>query len=315
LPEGYTSFPKSVCIGINPVILESDNQGVFALGLPYEDSPAVRARNQLIASLIKNFVWTDLNERHAEVLQEAGCTRLPDHWTFGDVLLASDVILQLSGPSFEYPDPLMDPKLQFIGTLPPKAVAADQEYPTWWPDVIEARAAGKKVVFLAQGTLDYSPEDILLPGIRALADEPDVLLVVTIGQRGGSLPADFAVPANTRVIDYFPYDVMLPHADAFVFNAGFGGASHAIGHAVPIVVVGQMGQDKAEVRARIEWSGLGVGVPEGPIRDPAVARDAVLRVLRDPAYKEAALKLQKESIELDPFTQVEKKIRELSSSA
>lgn len=281
-------------------------------GFPYEDTPAVRARNQYLFDLIYNFVYKDVAVAHAKKLQEAGCTTWPEYFKFDDIGLTSDTFFQLCGPSFEYTDPTRDPKVKFAGTLPPKALNPQLEYPPWWTDVTSAAKAGKKVVFLAQGTLIYSPEAVLLPVIRALENEPDVIVVAVIGTRGGSLPADFQVPKNTRVLDYFPYDAVLQYADVFIFNAGYGGAGHAIGNGVPIVVLGDLGQDKQEVAARIEWSGLGLAM-RLPEPETAEIRTTVRKVLDDSKFKDRALELQKESRDLDPLATIEKQILDFAA--
>lgn len=228
-----------------------------------------------------------------------------------DFVLTSDVFLQMCGPGFDYPDPSRTSKIKFVGTLPPQSLSPTLEYPSWWSDVENASKAGKKVVFLAQGTLTYEPGALLLPVIRALKDEQDILLVVAIGTRGGSLPADFEVPSHTRIVDYFPYDAVLPYSDVFIFNAGYGGASHAIGHGVPIVALGATGQDKGEVAARIDYFGLGRAIrSEKP--EAEEIRSTVREVL-DEKYKKKALELQKESLDLNPLAAVEEQIMKLVS--
>lgn len=303
-------MPKTICLGINPLMFDSEVIGFSAPGpgLPFEDSPAVRARNRFILDLVHNYAYKDLAAAHTKLLQEAGCTSWPEYFNVED-LSRSDVFLQLCGPSFDYPDPTRNAKIRFVGTLPPKILRTQLDYPSWWLELTGAAAAGKKVVFLAQGTIPYPPELLLLPTIRALSEESDLLLIVAIGQRGSSLPAGFQIPGNTRVVDYFPYDAILKHADLFIFNAGYGGAGHAIGNGVPIVVIGHLGEEKAEVAARIEWSGLGLLIrTQNPETDEI--RSIVREVLNNTKYKDTALRLQKESQDLDPFASIEKQVQE-----
>ncbi|KAH8197262.1 hypothetical protein TruAng_008584 [Truncatella angustata] len=102
------------------------------------------------------------------------------------------------------------------------------------------RLAGRRQEcwFVAQGSIVFPPEPILLPFIRALGDGSDVLPVLLIGQRGGKLSSGFQGPENTRGFDYFPRDHILHSADLFIFNAGYGGAGHVIGDGGPIAMVG-----------------------------------------------------------------------------
>jgi UDP:flavonoid glycosyltransferase YjiC (YdhE family) len=304
-------MPKTICLGINPLLIDSAVTGLPVAGLPFEDSPAVRARHQCIMELLRTFVYKNTAETHTKKLQEAGCTSWPEYFSVNDMCLTSDVFLQLCGPSFEYPDSARDPKVKFVGSLPPKPPAPNTKLPGWWPDITKAAGEGKKVVFLAQGSLQHPPEALLLPTIRALADESDILLVVTIGTRGSTLPPNFPIPANTRVLDFFPYSAILEYADVFIFNAGYGGASQAIGHAVPMIIMGELGQEKPEIAARIEWSGLGL-----VIRSPEPEMDEIrftVRKVLDGKFKERALVIQKESKDLDPLSIIEKQVREFTA--
>lgn len=222
--------------------------------------------------------------------------------------LNSDVFLQLCGPSLEYPDSTRNTKIKFSGILPPKPLNPDLVYPEWWADVTGAAAGGKKVVFLAQGTVEDSLEALILPAIRALAGGSDIVLVAVIGARGGSLPADFQIPKHTRVIDYFPYDPVLQYADVFVFNAGYGGTSHAIGNGIPMVALSALGQDKPENAARIEWSGHGLAI-RSPNPETSEIKTAVRKVLDDGKFKDKALAVQRESHDLNPLAKIEDQIR------
>lgn len=100
----------------------------------------------------------------------------------------------------------------------------------------------KRIILVAQGTeiLDHSETVVLT--LRGLANQPDTLVIAILCQRGATLGPhlaqfdnpDHRLPANARVVDYFPYDAVLAHADAFVSNSGFGGV---------------LGQEKYKLRA------------------------------------------------------------------
>ncbi|KAF7534751.1 hypothetical protein G7054_g5979 [Neopestalotiopsis clavispora] len=297
LPKGYTTMPKTICLGINPIMIDTPVTGICGPGFPYEDSPAVKARHLYMIDLLRRFPFRGIAETHAKKLQEAGCTRWPEYFSMDDFVLTSDLFLQLCGPGFEYPDDSRDKKVNIRLGGPTSQVQQGQ---------------AKKVVFLAQGTLTYEHEALLLPVIRALQNEQDILLVVAIGSRGASLPTDFELPAHTRVIDYFPYDAVLPYSDVFIFNAGYGGASHAIGHGVPIVTLGTTGQDKGEVAARIDFFKLGISIrSEKP--EIEEIHSTVRKVLDDEVYKKKAVELQKESLDLNPLAMIESQVRELAN--
>ena len=112
----------------------------------------------------------------------------------------------------------------------------------------------------------------------------DVLVVVSTG--GRDIRGLGTLPLNARVAEYLPYDRLLPLTDVFVSNGGFGGVQQALSYGVPIVIAGDT-EDKPEVAARVEWSGVGVNLRTGRPTPPAVAT-AVRAVLDDESYRSQA---------------------------
>ena len=111
----------------------------------------------------------------------------------------------------------------------------------------------RPVVLVTQGTIATDPRDLLQPALHALADEPVQVIAVT----GGPDPADLpAPPPNARVEPYVPFAALMPHVSAFVTNGGYGGLHFALAHGVPIVVAGAS-EEKPELVARVNWSGVG----------------------------------------------------------
>jgi UDP:flavonoid glycosyltransferase YjiC (YdhE family) len=142
-------------------------------------------------------------------------------------------------------------------------------------------------VHVTQGTVantDYG--QLIIPTLRALADE-DVLVVVATGGRPlDTLPA---LPANARAATYLPYDELLPRTAVYVTNGGYGGVQYALRHGVPIVATGGK-EDKPEVGARVAWSGVGRRIrSEQP--SAAALRRAILDVLTKSRYREASMRM------------------------
>jgi UDP:flavonoid glycosyltransferase YjiC (YdhE family) len=70
----------------------------------------------------------------------------------------------------------------------------------------------------------------------------------------------------------------------YITNGGYGGVHYAMEHGVPIVVAGRT-EDKVEVSARVDWSGVGIDLRSN--RPTAVqVRDAVRRVLSEPSFRQ-----------------------------
>ena len=118
-----------------------------------------------------------------------------------------------------------------------------------------------------------------MPTIAALANT-DVLVVVSTG--GRDVAALGTLPLNVRAAEYLPYDRLLPLTDVFVTNGGFGGVQQALSYGVPIVIAGDT-EDKPEVAARVQWSGVGVSLRTGTPAPSDVAT-AVRAVLDSDGY-------------------------------
>ena len=255
-----------------------------------------------------------------ERLREAGAV-FPSGMGFQGPFLSGqnytchDAVLQLGVPGLFYPRSDWPSQFHFVGVLPPsdEPVGGWPNLPAWWDEIRGARGTGKKVVVVAQGTIEVDPNDLIIPTLLALAERESHLLVVAIlGRKGATLPADFAVPANSRVTDYLHYDAVLPWADVWVHNGGYGAVQHGIAHGIPMVVTGE-GQDKSENAKRIQRCGVGVNLR---CASPCVEdiRRAIETVLGDESYRRVAAALRKESRDLSCFDAVERKLLNLAMS-
>jgi UDP:flavonoid glycosyltransferase YjiC (YdhE family) len=145
--------------------------------------------------------------------------------------------------------------------------------------------------------------------MKALEKE-DLILVVLLGWAGAKLPSDVLVPENVRVIDYFPYDELFPHADAFVNHGGYGGFQLAMSHGLPVIIAGGI-TDKPENAARAEWAGVGIDL-ETNKPSPELIKQAVQQVLSNEKYRQKAKEIAEEMTKFDAIGTVVKNIEELS---
>lgn len=334
LPQGYEGVSlKTVGIGLVPRYWAAPERPPWGSGLPYDVSEDGISRN-LEAHARK---WDQTAEDRARwVLGAMNCSKSVDElyeeydkgsaavrrpfWDASTV--CHDVVLQMGLPSFEFPVPNEPAHLKFAGSLPPKPIPSDLAYPDWYSEILEnssssaAKPGRKRIVFVAQGTEVLDHRDLLIPCVKGLAGREDILVVAVLCQKGATIDKHLSLfdggklPDNARVIDYFPYDAILPHADVFASNSGYGGLTHAVAQAVPVVQAGDV-FDKPDIGRRVEYSGLGVFLPTSPPTPEAVAA-AVDEVLVQEKYKKRALSLQAQSREYDPLQIIENEIRTLS---
>lgn len=193
---------------------------------------------------------------------------------------ASDGILQMTCPGFEYSRPRQGAPIHFVGT--PATSTADRfPLPPWWADLDTDRP----VIHVTQGTVANADLGAVIePALTALADRDCLVVVATAGA-----PAPAVLPANARVWPYLPYDEVLPRCSLMVTNGGYGGVNLALRHGVPLLVVGAT-EDKRAVAQRVTWSGVGIGLTR-PHAHPAEIARAVEQILATDRYRQRAAAL------------------------
>ncbi len=204
-----------------------------------------------------------------------------------DSLYSPHLVLAQGVPGLEYPRDDLPSHVHFVGRLAPVAPPDGvRQLPQWWPELAEARAAGRPVVHVTQGTLDLDPEDLLKPAVTGLAGR-QLLVVCTTG--GMPLPMPGPLPTNVRAAPFLPHDLLLPLVDVMVTNGGWGGVLASVQAGVPLVVAGGS-LDKPEVARRVAWSGVGLDLRTGT-PGPRRVRRAVTQVLSRPVMHERAREL------------------------
>jgi UDP:flavonoid glycosyltransferase YjiC (YdhE family) len=284
--------PPWATFGDGPLGFTEPDTPPFGPGLLPMSGPVGRLRNRLVTASAGRLIFGDATRVRDRIRAEHGLPATTRPVT--DELFSPFLHLQACTPGFEYPRHALPPHVHWIGALRPYP-RADWSRPAWWSEVEQGR---RPVVHLSQGSIRPDMTELVLPTIRGLADE-DVLVVVTTG---GPTRADLEsvyggpLPANVRVAGFIPYDELLAHADVFVTNGGYTGVTLALAHGVPLVQAGRT-EEKAEIAARIHWSGVGVRLSGRP--GPDAVRRGVHRVLTEPGFAAAAGRLRDESAQHD----------------
>jgi UDP:flavonoid glycosyltransferase YjiC (YdhE family) len=214
---------------------------------------------------------------------------------FHSVVELADAYMQLSAPRFEYPRQIPS-TVHFVGT--PPIIPGQAPLPPWAHELDGSR----KVVLVTQGTVANHNFGLLIaPTFAALANEPDVLVVATTGGRPvEAIPG--AIPSNARVASFLPFEWLLPRVNALVTNGGYGSVNQAMSFGVPLVTAG-MTEDKADVNARVAWSGVGVNLATNEPTQEAL-RAAVRTVLDRPAYRMRASQMSDEFARIDTRSEI-----------
>ncbi|KAI1331092.1 glycosyltransferase family 1 protein [Xylariaceae sp. FL0255] len=318
LPKGYHRMPKIIGISVLPLIVTSCDTAPFGPGLPPDSSESGRARNMLINQMMAMGPMRPLQEAFVLHLTKLGATKVSQEIPFLDQWLTSfDTTFQTCSPSMDYPRSDLPLSIRYCGNFPPGPIDPDYVFPSWWSEIKEQAAlpanspTKKKIVTVCQGTVNMDFTELLIPTIKALSQREDIILVAIIGMKDMTLPEDVKISANTRVVDYLPYDAVLALSDLFVMNGGYGAFTHAVNHGVPVIAAG-LTEDKSEVSARIEYAGLGVNLKTQTPSSESIT-EAAAKILGNPQYKLRAKRLQQDNRDLDAYHMIEKQIREYAN--
>jgi MGT family glycosyltransferase len=271
------------------------------LGLPPATTPEQRAEHSVVARDYHEVVDRPLGLRLNELLKELGVG--PTSMTlFHSSVGLADAYLQLSVPGFEFPRDIPR-SVHFVGTPP---IIPNQVPPPSWAHELDG---SRKVVLVTQGTVANHNFNLLVgPTLVALANEPDVMVVATAGGRPiDAIPGP--LPANARISSYLPFEWLLPKVDVLVTNGGYGSVNQAMSFGIPLVTAG-LTEDKADVNARVAWSGVGINLATNePSRN--ALRSAVRAVLDQPGYRSRARQMADQFAAIDTRSEISRIVSQL----
>ncbi|RYY18315.1 MAG: hypothetical protein EOO04_24215 [Chitinophagaceae bacterium] len=204
----------------------------------------------------------------------------------------ADLLLQSGTPGFEYRRSDLSPNVRFIGALLP--FTNKRPGKTWFD---KRMTEYKKMVIVTQGTVETDINKILVPTLEALKDT-DTLVIATTGGSGTQELQKRFPHSNLIISDFIPFSEILPYADVYITNGGYGGVMLGIEHKVPMLVAG-VHEGKNEINARIGFFRLGINLgTESPT--PAVISKNIKKIMNDPTYRRNVEALAKEFTGYNP---------------
>ena len=144
--------------------------------------------------------------------------------------------------------------------------------------------------------LAYASMGTLLNGVlstfRLIAEAcapTDLQLVISLG--GGQDPSLLKdLPGDPIVVGYAPQLELIRRATLVITHGGLNTALESLAQGVPMVVL-PVGYDQPGVGTRVEWAGVGRSIPVGRVTASRL-HQAITEVLREPAYRERAARMQ-----------------------
>jgi MGT family glycosyltransferase len=286
--------PPIVLCGTSILHWRREDGGSLFAGQPPATTQAQREEYAIFAREHDRVVNQPVARRLNGLLEDIGVGPLSTP-LFESVVELANAYMQLTVPSFEFPRDV-PPSVNFVGALP--IIPNQAPLPAWAHELDGSR----KVVLVTQGTVANHDFGLLVaPALAALANETDLLVIVTAGGRPiDAIPGP--IPSNARLASYLPFEWVLPKVDVFVTNGGYGSVNQAMSFGIPLVTAG-LTEDKADVNARVAWSGVGIDLATNEPA-PQALREAIRTVLDKPNYRARASLMAKEFAGIDTRSEI-----------
>ena len=211
---------------------------------------------------------------------------------------AATLYFQTGVPEMDFPRDDWPANHRFVGPLLPPRSGARAELP--FADELDRF---ESVVVISQGTVDNrDPEKLFVPALTALAGSEHLAIACT-GRRHTAVLRERFPHDNVLVEDWVDFDVLLPRADVFISNGGYGSIMQALIAEVPILAAGQH-EAKNDINARLAYRGLGLDLKtERPTPEQISA--GVERVLADPSFRQSVTRVAAALKATQPFATIE----------
>jgi UDP:flavonoid glycosyltransferase YjiC (YdhE family) len=170
-------------------------------------------------------------------------------------------------------------------------VGPQLDMPSWvtpwkspWPS-----SDPRPLVLAAFSTTFQNHAAVLQAIIDATASLP-LRLLVTLGDLSAAelQPAD-----NTVLVSSAPHDAVMPEAKLVITHGGHGTVMRALRYHRPMLILPQ-GRDQSENAIRVMTRGAGIA-PQPPF-EIAALREAIVRLMEEPHFAEAARRLGEEVV-------------------
>jgi UDP:flavonoid glycosyltransferase YjiC (YdhE family) len=205
------------------------------------------------------------------------------------------LFLQSGTPGFEYARKQMSPHIHFIGPLLPYgtekhgALSFEQKLFKY-----------EKRLLVTQGTFEGDVNKLIVPTIEAFKNSHFLLIVTTAGWHTGTLRERYKSFDNIVIEDFIPFSQVMPRADVFISNGGYGGVMQSICHKLPMVLAG-IHEGKNEICARVGYFKLGINLRTEKPSSSKIAQ-AVATVLQNTDYQQNVERLSAEFSSYNPLT-------------
>ena len=289
-------------IGVLPLTETSKDLPPAGLGMTPSHTFAGRIKQHILRYLADNMLFKPANQLMRGLLEQHGIEH-NNHTVFDLLIKKSSIFLQSGTPGFEYKRSDLGKNIKFIGPLLPWQSKKIQQ--PWFDERLKQY---KKILVLTQGTVERDVTKLLVPTLEAFKNTDTLVICTTGGSQTKELKTAYT-HKNLIIEDFIPFNEIMPYANAYITNGGYGGVMLGIQNKLPLIVAG-VHEGKNEICARVGYFKLGVNLKtETP--SPVQIRQAVDKVMGDSAYKKNVENLAKEFALFNPHELVARYAAEL----
>lgn len=277
-----------ITIGVLPLTETSKDLAPTGLGMLPSNSKMGRLKQDVLRFVADKILFREANNVMKGLMKKNGIDAGNSN-VFDTVVRKSNLLLQSGTPGFEYKRSDLGKNIRFIGAVLP----VNSKREAQWFD--EKLYKYYKVILVTQGTIEKDVNKLLVPTFEAFKDTDYLVIATTGGAQTKELREKY--PHDNIIIeDFIPFDDIMPYADVYITNGGYGGVMLAIENKLPMVVAG-VHEGKNEINARVGYFEIGVNLfTESPI--PGMLRKAVYKVINDDTYN---LNIRKLSMEFSKY--------------
>ena len=291
----------TVAVGVVPLPLQQRDLAPYGMGLPPSDSLVMTVKYAIMRFMTNRFFFRKLRRKYNEINRKFGMPPL-GYALFDRGCREFLFYLQSGVPGFDYRRKELPKNIHFVGALQPYETTSAEALVIDWPGDPESRP----MILISQGTMEPDHSKLIIPALEGLKESPYFIVVVTAYVDTERL-RDLYPQDNILIEDYIDFDQIMPMADVFVTNGGYGSVMQGIGYGLPMVCAG-VHEEKNEICARVDHLKLGVNLKtESPKR--VAIKNAVERVLSSDDYREAVRNVQGEFARYDTMSLCEQYIR------
>ena len=280
-----------IAVGVVPLPETSKDLPPSGLGLTPSSTFAGRLKQKTLHFVADKFLFAKPTKVMRDMLAEYGIDAGKAN-IFDILIQKSTIVLQSGTPGFEFKRSDMSKHIHFAGPLLP--FAKRKETNRWYNEKLKRY---DKVILVTQGTVEKDIDKLLIPTLEAFKNSDCLVIVTTGGSQTEELRKKYAYP-NIIIEDFIAFEDVMPYADVYITNGGYGGVLLSIQKQLPMVVAG-IHEGKNEINARVGYFKLGINLKT---EKPSVLqlRKSVEEILANDVYSKNVKRLSEEFRAYDP---------------